>query len=142
MTPVGFPHSGTPGSQDVCSSPGTIAACRALRRLPMPRHPPCAPKNLRPARGRIPGRVQTYDLKGCFHKFEIKDFGLDHDSYFRVGCELQFPVWFAMTYDSDGIFASSKRYAALKVPRGSPGDRRLRRRGPGARGDRTPSGGL
>lgn len=42
MTPVGFPHSGTPGSKAVCASPGLIAACRALRRLPMPRHPPCA----------------------------------------------------------------------------------------------------
>ena len=38
----GFPHSGTPGSKPVCGSPGTIAACRALRRLPAPRHPPCA----------------------------------------------------------------------------------------------------
>ena len=43
QTPLdGFAHSGTPGSKDVCSSPGTIAACRALRRLPVPRHPPCA----------------------------------------------------------------------------------------------------
>ena len=38
----GFSHSGTPGSKAVCASPGTIAACRALRRLPAPRHPPCA----------------------------------------------------------------------------------------------------
>ena len=42
MTPGGFPHSGIPGSKAVCASPGLIAACRALRRLPMPRHPPCA----------------------------------------------------------------------------------------------------
>ena len=42
MTPVGFPHSGTPGSKAVCASPGRIAACRALLRLPAPRHPPCA----------------------------------------------------------------------------------------------------
>ena len=41
-SPAGFPHSGTPGSRPVCGSPGTIAACRALRRLPAPRHPPCA----------------------------------------------------------------------------------------------------
>jgi hypothetical protein len=39
---AGFPHSGTPGSAAVCASPGTIAACRALLRLPVPRHPPCA----------------------------------------------------------------------------------------------------
>ena len=38
----GFAHSETPGSAAVCASPGTIAACRVLRRLPAPRHPPCA----------------------------------------------------------------------------------------------------
>ena len=37
-----FPHSETPGSKAVCASPGTIAACRVLRRLPVPRHPPRA----------------------------------------------------------------------------------------------------
>ena len=42
MTPAGFPHSGTRGSQAVCASPRTIAACRALLRLPAPRHPPRA----------------------------------------------------------------------------------------------------
>jgi hypothetical protein len=37
-----FPHSGIPGSRPACGSPGLIAACHALRRLPPPRHPPCA----------------------------------------------------------------------------------------------------
>ena len=55
MTAAGFPHSGIPGSRAVCASPGPIAACRALRRLPMPRHPPCAHNTLRP-RGNPPGR--------------------------------------------------------------------------------------
>ncbi len=32
----GFAHSETPGSKDVCSSPGIIAACRVLHRLPVP----------------------------------------------------------------------------------------------------------
>ena len=36
----GLPHSATPGSQDVCSSPGLFAACRGLHRLAAPRHPP------------------------------------------------------------------------------------------------------
>ena len=36
----GLPHSGTPGSARACRSPGTIAACRALRRRPAPGHPP------------------------------------------------------------------------------------------------------
>ena len=40
--PGGFSHSETPGSKRVCRSPGTIAACRVLLRLPVPRHPPCA----------------------------------------------------------------------------------------------------
>ena len=41
-SPPGFPHSGTRGSAPECGSPRTIAASRALRRLPVPRHPPCA----------------------------------------------------------------------------------------------------
>src|SRR5688572_24607695 len=42
MTPAGLPHSEIHGSQDACSSPWLIAACRVLLRLPAPRHPPCA----------------------------------------------------------------------------------------------------
>ena len=38
----GFPHSDIHGSQDICSSPWLFAACHVLRRLPMPRHSPCA----------------------------------------------------------------------------------------------------
>src|SRR5256886_11957945 len=36
------PHSEILGSQLVCSSPRLIAAYHVLRRLPVPRHPPCA----------------------------------------------------------------------------------------------------
>ncbi len=42
----GFPHSEIPGSKEVCSSPGLIAACHVLHRLLMPRHPLCALDNL------------------------------------------------------------------------------------------------
>ena len=42
MTSRGFPHSGICGSVAVCASPQLIAACRALLRLPAPRHPPRA----------------------------------------------------------------------------------------------------
>src|SRR4028118_2309932 len=59
MTAAGLPHSGTPGSQPACGSPGTIAACRALLRLSVPRHPPCALSSL----GRInsgPTRKPAY----------------------------------------------------------------------------------
>ena len=36
---AGFPHSGTRGSQGACPSPRIFAACRALRRRTVPRHP-------------------------------------------------------------------------------------------------------
>ena len=39
---AGFSHSETRGSKGVCPSPRIIAACRVLRRLPVPRHPPPA----------------------------------------------------------------------------------------------------
>jgi hypothetical protein len=42
MTAAGFPHSGISGSQLTCSSPKLFAAYRALPRLSVPRHPPCA----------------------------------------------------------------------------------------------------
>ena len=42
MTAAGFPHSGISGSTPTCGSPTLIAAYRALLRLSVPRHPPCA----------------------------------------------------------------------------------------------------
>ena len=39
---AGFPHSDIRGSLDMCSSPRLFAACHVFRRLPVPRHPPCA----------------------------------------------------------------------------------------------------
>ena len=42
----GFPHSEIPGSTPVCGSPRLIAADHVLRRLPSPRHPPCALSSL------------------------------------------------------------------------------------------------
>ena len=46
MTRRGFPHSDTPGSQLVCSSPRLIAADRVLHRLLAPRHSPYALSSL------------------------------------------------------------------------------------------------
>ena len=40
ITCNGFPHSGTPGSKLVYSSPRLFAVHRALHRLSVPRHPP------------------------------------------------------------------------------------------------------
>ena len=42
MTPAGFPHSDTHGSMPAYGSPWLFAVCCVLRRLPAPRHPPCA----------------------------------------------------------------------------------------------------
>ena len=39
---VGLPHSDTRGSKVSCTSPRLFAACRVLRRLLEPGHPPCA----------------------------------------------------------------------------------------------------
>ena len=41
-SPYGFLHSEIRGSMDICSSPRLIAAYHVLRRLPVPRHSPCA----------------------------------------------------------------------------------------------------
>ena len=41
-SPAGLLHSDILGSMRVCHSPRLIAAYRVLRRLAMPRHPPCA----------------------------------------------------------------------------------------------------
>ena len=46
IMPAGFPHSEISGSTVVCTSPRLIAACHALHRLLMPRHPPYALSNL------------------------------------------------------------------------------------------------
>src|SRR6266436_5602051 len=44
----GLPHSEIPGSTIARISPGLIAACHALHRLSVPRHPPDALKTLDP----------------------------------------------------------------------------------------------
>lgn len=46
FTPAGFPHSDICGSSDICSYPQLFAACRVLLRLSVPRHSPCALRNL------------------------------------------------------------------------------------------------
>ena len=46
MTAGGLPHSGTSGSRPACGSPELFAACCALHRLLLPRHPPRALSSL------------------------------------------------------------------------------------------------
>ena len=46
MTSGGLPHSGVSGSLPACGSPELFAACRALHRPLLPRHPPRALSSL------------------------------------------------------------------------------------------------
>ena len=45
-SPAWFPNSDICGSKLICSSPQLFAACHVLRRLLVPRHPPCALSSL------------------------------------------------------------------------------------------------
>ena len=66
---AGFPHSETSGSKTACVSPELIAACRVLRRLPPPRHPPCArtvwTPNSAPRRHWPPARTESRGTGAC-----------------------------------------------------------------------------
>ena len=94
-SPAGFPHSGTPGSKAACASPGNIAACRALRRPPVPRHPPRALRyHALPPQGGA--RALTSAARSC-------------------RCGRRNPT--------NSSISLSRRYAALKVPGEGPGGR-------------------
>ena len=140
MTAAGFPHSGIPGSRAVCASPGPIAACRALRRLPMPRHPPCAHGTLRP-RGFPPG-AEGLEHDGTCHLYQWNKIRKLLSSAMKMrkrspllDCSVKLlcaNVFHDMEIRYVDIFASN-RYAALKVP-GNPGSRMLGRNGSSRRG--------
>ena len=55
---AGLPHSEIRGSRVACTYPRLIAACRVLRRLPEPRHPPYALSYFRRANCLAPLREQ------------------------------------------------------------------------------------
>ena len=136
MTAAGFPHSGIPGSKAVCASPGPIAACRALRRLPMPRHPPCAHYTLRP-RGNPPG-AEGLEHDGTWYLYQWNKIRKLLSSAMKMrkrspliplGMQRKLlcaNVFHDMEIRYVDIFASN-RYAALKVP-GNPGSRMLGRK--------------
>ena len=94
-SPAGFPHSGTPGSKAACASPGNIAACRALRRPPVPRHPPRALVYHAPPLAGGAGAGLS-----CARERDSED---------------QIPRTLSISL--------SRRYAALKVPGEGPGGR-------------------
>ena len=60
----GLPHSEIPGSTIARISPGLIAACHALHRLSVPRHPPDALKTLDPRRRSSRRRNKTRHSQG------------------------------------------------------------------------------
>ena len=95
--PAGLPHSETHGSRAACASPWNIAACRVLRRHPLPRHPSCArkawPQNLfaRP-------RLRTSDAPAGSTAPSGRGLPLLHSIYlqslflsFASGCQRAFP---------------------------------------------------
>ena len=141
-SPVGFSHSGTPGSKAVCASPGPIAACRALRRLPAPRHPPCALHILPPHSGG--GAMRCIP---CFSMYDMMDVaigsggtplaGRRHSRFvicrfvsFAFGSERSLKSQMENRFREssrvrrgDTPRTVPSRYAALKVRGANPGDR-------------------
>ena len=144
---VGFSHSGTPGSVAVCASPGTIAACRALRRLPAPRHPPCALHILPPPPAGAPCDYP------CFSMYDMMDVaigsggtplaGRRHSRFVSMSfVSFAFGSERSLKSQMENRFRESSRvrrgdtprtvpsrYAALKVRGANPGDR-VPREGP------------
>ena len=91
MNPAGFAHSEIHGSRAMCASPWLIAACHVLRRLPVPRHPPCA--------------LTIFFLDGSVHTYTQQ-----LSKLLAIRCDL---------LEKENIVFKS-RYAALKVRRGRP----------------------
>ena len=86
----GLPHSEICGSSRVCRSPQLIAAYRVLRRLAMPRHPPCARMRLA-GRGKpcevaaAPGRAT---LQSSYILPLFPDYSVVKDRPARMGREI------------------------------------------------------
>ena len=81
---AGLPHSDTRGSRAACASPRIFAACRVLRRLAEPRHPPMRPCPLAP-RTRKPGTA----CLGTMHLVSLSLFhnGLSRCAGIRPACD-------------------------------------------------------
>jgi hypothetical protein len=85
MTAAGFPHSGIAGSKPTCGSPTLIAAYRALLRLSVPRHPPCALLSLDRICSLCRWLVRTGNpvhLKACQHTLGALESMLSLDFFF------------------------------------------------------------
>jgi len=84
-----FPHSEICGSMDICSLPQLIAACHVLRRLPVPRHSPCALSSL--TFMLESSRVVRNCMFTDFHQLPIIIF---HISYHLAMIQLALAVYF------------------------------------------------
>ena len=89
----GLLHSEILGSKRVCRSPGLIAAYRVLRRLAMPRHPPCAlsrlcvssnPPPRAPSRERAVTRGFASKPRARFDCLEIELLMSSHSNFSRL----------------------------------------------------------
>ena len=69
ITLSAFPHSEICGSSDICSCPQLIAACHVLRRLLVPRHPPCALSHL--TSSKLPSLCSQQPLRISAHARRI-----------------------------------------------------------------------
>ena len=146
MTPGGFPHSGIPGSKAVCASPGLIAACRALRRLPMPRHPPCAlgifssrPCSRRALGFMISGHRPDPGIGPiCSFQKKYRSLSMRHHLLGKASEDFMGLSFSYLNLRDCALifFVSLNRYAAFKVPPGRPGSRML---GPGDSAEGAPS---
>ena len=90
---AGLLHSEILGSKRVCRSPGLIAAYRVLRRLAMPRHPPCAlsrlcvssnPPPRAPSRERAGTRGFASKPRARFDCLEIELLMSSHSNFSRL----------------------------------------------------------
>ena len=132
----GFAHSETRGSSGVCPSPRIIAACRVLRRLHVPRHPPCAldifPRTARDAVSRHLNVWVSHTAGGLaapWRSFRPHGPRGGHATYSYI--DLQIGRLSLLSIQEESIRSLNRsvcRYAALKVPGVTPGTGRWRGR--------------
>ena len=131
VPPCGFPHSDIRGSMAICASPRLFAACHVLRRLPVPRHPPCALSCLT----FLSGRAQTL-FAGflpqlvSFFPFEFARILVRQLPAFQLNCFPQFPFtcfpyccllkFVSSLFSSQGTIAFSAEASASPLSAPSP----------------------
>ena len=103
-----FPHSEICGSMDICSLPQLIAACHVLRRLPVPRHSPCALLSL------------TFMLESCsscsklYVTLSLFETGT-HSNFFTFACSRSVFLLFSFqsTKETEGFLCKKLSFFAI-----------------------------